>query len=152
MPAEGPEVFEPGADARHRRKGQSTVTSKGLDAAIRGRWGDKEATSCDVFVSQEFETRNEKDVHRRFFSAGPEVEHLTTWFDLVPGSRQCFSLPTLAHEDCIGAILIGPLRVMRSKEPKCDKNNAYEMQFPTLAPPCERCKSVSLMFECCVLI
>ena len=35
---------------------ERTVNCDSKDAVIRGRWGDKEASSCDVFASQDFDT------------------------------------------------------------------------------------------------
>ena len=52
--AEGPEVCGPGADVRSQA--ERTVNCDSKDAVIRGRWGDKEASSCDVFASQDFDT------------------------------------------------------------------------------------------------
>ena len=43
-----------GADARSQA--ERTVNCDSKDAVIRGRWGDKEASSCDVFASQDFDT------------------------------------------------------------------------------------------------
>ena len=65
--AEGPEVCNQEPMRGHRRKRQSTMISK--DVALEVVGATKKASSCDVFAVKIL-TRNEKDVHRHFFSLG----------------------------------------------------------------------------------